>query len=109
MRRAVVPLVRAGCSLIEEFVVDWLPGLTGIIGALHDLSVPATRLGSIDPIGVHGRPLHMINFPTAEKWPRDIPLLTLAIGSEDERAFLGAYQHAHSAHLGPSQLIIQPI
>ena len=43
MRRAVVPLVRAGDALVDELVADRFPGLAAVVRALNQLSEPAAR------------------------------------------------------------------
>ena len=50
MRRAVVPLVRAGNAVVCELVADRLPGLAAVVGALDDLSEPAAGLRRIQPV-----------------------------------------------------------
>src|ERR1043166_2566771 len=98
MRRAVIPLVRAGCAVVDEFVADGFPCLASIAGALHHLSEPAARLRRVDAVRVGGRSLHVINFPAGEVRTVDRPLVPLAIGFQYECAFLGSYQYANSAH-----------
>ena len=54
MRRAVVPLVRAGHAVVDELVADRLPGLAAVVRALDQLPEPAAatatrRAGSDRP------------------------------------------------------------
>src|SRR6187402_114065 len=44
VRRAVVPLVRSGDAVVEEFVADRVPGKTTVIRPLHHLPKPARGL-----------------------------------------------------------------
>ena len=66
MRRAVVPLVRAGHALVHELVADRLPGLAAIVGALDDLPKPAAGLRGVEAVGFDGRAFQMVNLPAAE-------------------------------------------
>ena len=93
MRRAVVPLVRAGHAVVDELVADRLPRLAAVVGALDHLPEPAAGLRRIDAIRVDGRSLEVIDLPAAEVRAADVPLLALAIGRQDKRALLGAHQH----------------
>ena len=95
---AVIPLVRARRPIVHELVADRFPGLPAVTGALHQLAEPAAGLGDIEPVGVGGRSFHVIDLPAAEQGTADVPLLALAVGSEDERALPSADQHAHLAH-----------
>ncbi len=75
-----------------------VPGFAAVVGALDDLPKPAAGLRRVDPVRIRGRALQVIHFPAAEQRPADIPLLALAVGSEDERAFLRADQNPNAAH-----------
>ena len=79
MRRAVVPLVSAGNTVVDEFVVHRLPRLTAIVGALDHLAKPAGRLGRVQPVGVNGRSLHVVDFPACKVRTTDVPLFALAV------------------------------
>ena len=48
VRRAVVPLVRAGHAVVGELVADRLPGLAAVVGALDHLAEPAAGLRRVD-------------------------------------------------------------
>src|SRR5262249_25395366 len=98
MRGAVIPLVRAGHAVIHEFVADRLPRLSPVVRALHDLSVPAARLGRVQPVRVGGRSLHVINLPSPEVPAAHLPMFPFAIGGENEGAFTRAHQNSYVAH-----------
>ena len=53
-RRAVVPLVCTGHTLVDELVADWLPRSASIIGALDELTEPTAGLRSVQPIRICG-------------------------------------------------------
>ena len=44
MRCAVVPLVRAGHTVVSKIVPDGFPGLAAIVGALNELAKPTAGL-----------------------------------------------------------------
>ena len=69
VRRAVVPLVRAGDAVVDELVADRLPGLAAVVGALDQLPEPAAGLRRIQPIRVGGRSLEVIDLPAGEVGP----------------------------------------
>ena len=75
-----------------------VPRLTAVVGSLDDLAKPAAGLRRIQPIRVHGRAFQMVHLPAAKKRPADAPLLPLAVGGQNERALLGAYQNPYAAH-----------
>ncbi len=99
MRSAVVPLMGAGDAVVDELVADRLPGFAAIVGALHQLPEPAAGLGSVKAIGIGGRTLDVVDFPTCEKGAADVPVLALAVRLQNERALMGTNQNPHSAHL----------
>src|SRR5207302_3103313 len=96
--RAVVPLVRTGHALVHKVIAGGLPRLTAIVRTLDLLAEPARRLAGIDAVGIHRRALQVVHLPAAEKWSTDIPLLALAVGRQDKRAFFGTDQNADLAH-----------
>src|SRR5262245_55671391 len=98
MRRAVVPLVRAGSAVVDELVTDGLPGLAAVAGALHHLAEPAARLRRVDAVGIRGGSLHVVDLPAAEVGAGDVPALPLAVGGEDEGALAGPHQNANVSH-----------
>ena len=77
VRRAVVPLVRAGNAVVDELVAHRLPRLATVVGALDQLPEPAARLRRIQPIRVDGRPLQMVDLPAGEMRTADVPLSRL--------------------------------
>src|SRR5207245_6936084 len=54
VRRAIVPLVRAGDAFVDEFVTHRLPRLATVVRALDQLPKPTTALRRIQPILVSG-------------------------------------------------------
>ena len=50
VRRAVVPLVRAGNAVVDELVADRLPGLAAVVRALDHLPEPAAGLRGVEPV-----------------------------------------------------------
>ena len=52
MRRAVVPLVRAGHAVVGELVADRFPGLAAVVGTLDQLPEPTARLRGIQPVRI---------------------------------------------------------
>ena len=75
VRRAVVPLVRAGDAVVDELVADRLPGLAAVVGALDQLPEPAAGLRGIQPIRVGGRSLEVVDLPAAKMRTADVPPL----------------------------------
>ena len=75
MRRAVVPLVRAGDAFVGELVADRLPGRAAIVGPLHHLAEPAAGLGRVDAIGIRGGPFQVVHLPSSKEGPADVPVL----------------------------------
>ena len=86
-QRAVVPLVRAGDTVVHELVTHRFPRLATIVGALDHLSEPARGLRRIQPIWVSERSLEVIDFPPPKVWATDIPPFALGIRRQDERTF----------------------
>src|SRR5262249_42755976 len=79
VRRAVVPLVRAGVAVVHELVAHRLPGLAAVVGALDLLPEPATALRRIQAVGIDRRALQMVHLPAPEVWAVDVPPLALAV------------------------------
>src|SRR5215472_5917216 len=75
-----------------------VPSFAAIIGALNDLSEPATGLRRINPIRIHRRALQVIHLPSGKMRSADVPFLPLAIGRQNECAFPGSCQHSNFAH-----------
>ena len=88
--RAVVPLVGAGNAVVGELVADGVPGFAAVVGALDDLAEPAAGLRGVDAVGIDGRAFQVVDLPAGEVGAADVPLLALAVGGEDERAFFRA-------------------
>src|SRR5207249_1039367 len=74
------------------------PRLAAVVGALHDLPEPTARLRRVNPVGINGRSLHVINLPAAEVRAGDFPVLARAVRGEDERAFFRSDQDSYFAH-----------
>src|SRR5581483_1360186 len=98
MRRAIVPLVRAGRAVVNKLVIDRLPRFAAVIGALQQLPEPTAGLGSIEPIRVGRRSFEVVHFPPGEVRAADVPLLAFTIGGQDECALACADQNSYFAH-----------
>ena len=98
MRRAVVPLVRAGDAVVDELVAHRLPGLAAVVRALDQLPEPAAGLRRIQPIRVGRRSLEVIDLPAPEMGTADVPLLALSVRRQDECALARADQYPYFAH-----------
>src|SRR5205823_11973811 len=96
--RSVVPLVRAGHAVVGELVTDRLPGLAAVVGALHDLAVPAGRLRGIQPVGISRRALEVVHLPAREERALDLPGAARPVRRENERTLARANEEPHSAH-----------
>ena len=108
VRRAVVPLVRAGGAVVGELVVHRLPGLAAVVRPLNQLPEPAGRLRRVQPVRVGRRSLEVIDLPAAEMRSADLPLVAPAVGRRHERAFACANEHPYSAHEGVLHAIVDP-
>src|SRR5207237_1241673 len=84
---AVVPLVSARYAVVFKLVADSFPGFSAIFRALYHLPKPAAGLRRIHTVRSSGGTLKMINLPAAEMRPADFPLLSLAVGGQDECSF----------------------
>ena len=98
MRRAVVPLVRAGDAVVDELVAHRLPGLAAVVGALDHLPEPAAGLRRIQPVRIGGRSLDVVDLPAREVGTADVPLFALAVRRQDECALARADQYPYPAH-----------
>src|SRR5690242_9526748 len=87
MRRAVVPLMRAQDTVVQEFVTDWRPSLPPVIGTLYLLPKPCAVLGGIKPPCISGRSLQMKYLPPGKVGASNLPLLARCIGSQNECTF----------------------
>src|ERR1700741_572171 len=66
------------------------PRLAAVARALNHLPEPAAGLRGVNAIRIGGRSLHVIDLPAGEKGSADVPLLPLAVRSQDERALARA-------------------
>ena len=98
VRRAVVPLVRAGDAVVAELVADRLPGRAAVVGALDHLPGPAAGLRRVQPVRVGGRSLDVVDLPAREVRPADVPPLPLAVRRQHERALARADQDPDTTH-----------
>ena len=99
VRRAVVPLVRAGHAVVGELVAHRLPGLAAVVRALDHLAEPAAGLRRVEPVRIHRRALEVVDLPAPEVRAADVPLLALAVRRQDERALARADEYSYPAHL----------
>ena len=98
VRRAVVPLVRAGVAVVAELVADRRPGPPPVVGPLDQLAEPPAGLGRVQPVRVGGRPRDVVDLPAGEMRAADVPGRAPGVGGEDERALARADQHPYTAH-----------
>src|SRR5277367_3861603 len=98
MSRAVVPLMGAGISVVGEFISRRLPRFAAVVGSLDLLAKPAAGLGGVDSIRLDRRTFEMIDFPAGKERTGDVPVLSLAVGREDEGAFPRPDENPHAAH-----------
>src|SRR5262245_42075813 len=75
-----------------------VPCLATVIRALNDLSKPAARLRSVQPIRISGRSLEMIDFPARKVGTADVQPFALCVRCQDERALARPNQYSYSAH-----------
>ena len=94
----VVPLVGAGLALVDELVIDRLPGLATVVGALDHLPVPSGGLRRVDAVRVGRRAFDVEDIPSGEVGSLDVPGFTLFVRRQDERALVRPDQHSYSAH-----------
>ena len=98
MRRAVVPLMRAGHAVVDELIADRFPGAATVVGALHHLTRPTAALRGVEPIGIDRRSLYVVDLPTCKVRAAHAPRIPLAVRIENERAFARADQYTYAAH-----------
>src|SRR5215469_18196329 len=121
MLGAIVELMRGqrlaslGRDVVDEFVAfafghasggfAFAPGSSGleprlaaIVGALNDLPEPSARLRGVDAIGVSGRSLEMVEFPSRKVRTADFPLVALAIGSQGKCPLARSHEDSNFAH-----------
>src|SRR5256885_11227332 len=69
-RCAVVPLMRARLALVDELVVERLPGLAAVTGPLDYLPVPSGGLRRVDAVRIGGGCLSVVKRPSRRKGGR---------------------------------------
>src|SRR4029450_12936428 len=106
VRCAVIPLMRAGDTVVHELVPHWLPRLAPVVGALDLLPKPAAGLRRIQPMRVSGRSLEVVDLPAAKVGATDIPPCALGVRSQNERALACPNEYPYRAH--PLLLICKP-
>ena len=79
VRRAVVPLVRAGDAVVDELVAHRLPRLAAVVGALDHLPEPAAGLRRVQPVRIDGRSLEVVDLPARKVRAADVPPFALAV------------------------------
>src|ERR1700680_384025 len=84
MRRAVVPLVRAGDAVVHKLVAHRLPRLAAVVRALDHLPGPAARLRRIQPVRVSRRSFNVVQLPPSEMGAANIPLFPLTVRRQYE-------------------------
>jgi hypothetical protein len=103
MRRAVVPLVRAGNAVVLELVADGIPAPAPIVGALDQLAEPAGALGGIDPVRIGRRSLQVVDLPAREERSGDVPICAALVRGQDKGTLLRTDENSNSAlHSGCS-------
>src|SRR5437867_12445957 len=95
---AVVPLMRAGLALVDELVVERLPGLTAVIGPLDHLPVPSGGLRRVDAVRIGRRSLEVVNVPSGEMGSIDSPGSALFVRRQDERTLVRPDQYPYATH-----------
>src|SRR5947207_6061332 len=122
VRRAVVPLVRGeglagfGRRVVNKLVALALgravrgggrfarrssrlvPCLAAVIRALNDLAKPAAGLRRVQPVRIRRRSLEVIHLPAGKVGAAHLPLFTVSVRCQDERALSCANQYPHSTH-----------
>src|SRR6266566_9041679 len=104
MLRAVVPLVCARHTIIDELVAlgfrravvtfqflraapGRVPLFSAVIRALNDLAEPPAGLRCINSVRIDWRTFYVINFPARKMRTADFPSFARAIRRQDERPF----------------------
>src|SRR5215813_1864586 len=104
MLRAVVPLMRARDSVVDEFVTLGLrhtigalqffgaasgraPFFAAVVRALNDLAEPSAGLRRVNAVWISRRSFHVINFPACKMGTADFPSSARAVSCQDERSF----------------------
>src|SRR5206468_3683074 len=116
MLRAVVPLVSAGNTVVDELITFGLwhsvssgcrlagrctrlhPRLAAIIRALDDLPKPRAALRRIQPVRINRRTFDVVNLPTRKVRATNIPSFALAVRCQHECALPCANQYSYFTH-----------
>src|SRR5262245_42267899 len=101
MRRAVVPLMRAQDTVVEEFVTDRCPRFSTVVGTLYQLPEPRAVLRRIEPLCINGRSLQMEYLPAGEVGARKLPLFAHCIGSQNECTLARPHEYSYATHHSP--------
>src|SRR6058998_3617827 len=101
-RCAVVPLMRARLALVDELVVERLPGLAAVTGPLDYLPVPSGGLRRVDAVRIGGGSFEVVNVPSGEMGSVDIPGSALFVRRQDERTLVRPDQYPYATHAFPS-------
>ena len=73
VRRAVVPLMRAGGRRRRRTCCPPLPGLAAVVRALDHLPEPAARLRGVEPVRIGRRALEVVDLPARRSGGRSRP------------------------------------
>src|ERR1700733_4290903 len=84
-----------GRCCVFRFDTGLEPRLAAVVGSLQDLAEPAAGLRGIDAVRIHRRTFHVVDFPARKMGTADLPVLTFAVGSKNERAFARPNQNTH--------------
>ena len=98
VRRAVVPLVRAGDARVGEVAPDRRPAPSAVVGAVDLLAEPARGRRRPHAVGCRGRARDVVHLQAREVRTVHPPVLPRAVGREDERALAGADQNSNLCH-----------
>ena len=99
VRRAVIPLVRSGQTIVGKMIVDHGPTPAAILRALHDLPEPAGALRGIEPVWMERRSFDVKNLPTGKMWTGNRPPVAAPIARENERTFSCADKQTDCGHV----------
>ena len=97
-RGAVEVLMGAGVALVGELVAHRVPGAAAVVAALDQLTEPAAALRDVDPVGIRGGALDVVDLPAREVRPVDPPVRARAVRGQHERALPRADQYPHTSH-----------
>ncbi len=97
-RGAVEELMGSGVALVGELVAHRVPGAAAVVTALDLLAEPAAALRGVEPVGVRGRALDVVDLPAREVRPADLPVPARAVRRQHERTLPRAHEHPHTTH-----------